>query len=65
MVDLLTTPITIEVGELSSATATDQPVIASNGDEVLNAGDFIDINATSLGSGGFGLSVQLEFTYPV
>jgi hypothetical protein len=62
---LLTTPITIDAGELSSATATQAVPITT--DPITGAGEcawgnLIAIDVTAAGTGAWGLGVILEFT---
>jgi len=57
---ILTTPITVEVGEESSLTATDQPVAVS-GELDWEQGDKIEIFLTSAGDEAAGLKLNIGY----
>ena len=59
-VDMLSTAMTIDSGELDSYYAATQPVIKTNGDEIVNAADQIKLQI-SVASTGKGLGVRLFF----
>ncbi len=60
-VDMLSTPITIDVGDLDSKDATTAPVIDTGADDVA-WGDQISIDIDVAGTGVFGLGVILDFS---
>ena len=62
-VDMLSTPITIDVNEKTSLTATTPPVINTNYDDVIT-GDLIAIDVDVAGTGAKGLGVVLSFQNP-
>lgn len=62
-VDMLSTSITIDVGEYDSQYATTSPVINTSNDDVLT-GDLIRINVDTAGTGTAGLEVTLAFQLP-
>lgn len=62
-VDMLTTPITIDVGELSSYTALTQPEIDVDNDDVVT-GDVLRVDVDGAGTSVSGLDVILTFTLP-
>lgn len=64
-VHLLETDLTIDQSTRSSDDSVSPYAIASNGDQIVSSGDHIAIRASALGSGGSGLAVQLEFSYPI
>lgn len=60
--DLLSTPVTIEDGDLTSLTATAQPVVdLSASRDVVDSGDVLSIDVDAVGSGALGLQVALTF----
>lgn len=59
-VDILSTEITIDVGEFNSYTATTQPVINLANDNVAT-GDRISVDVDIAGTGAKGLQIILEF----
>lgn len=59
-VDMLSTRITIDVGEYDSQYATTPPVIDTNNDDVLE-GDIIRVDVDVAGTGTEGLLVRLTF----
>jgi len=59
-VNMLTTPITIDVGETTSYTAATPPVIDIANDDVAT-GDLIAVNISEIGTGTRGLGVILRF----
>ncbi len=61
--DMLTTPITIDVGELNSYTASAQPVISTTYDNV-TTGDRLRVDVDVAGGGVTGLDVILTFQLP-
>lgn len=61
--NMLSTDITIDVGETNSKTAATPPVINTGADDVLWA-DFIGINVDSAGTGARGLGVDMTFALP-
>lgn len=58
--DMLTTPISIDVSELSSFTAATPPVIDTSNRQV-SLGDLIAIDIDAAGTGAKGLGVMLTF----
>ena len=59
-VDMLTTKLSIDVGELHSKDAATQPVVDTANDDVL-WGNYIRIDVDSAGTGAKGLEVKLYF----
>jgi hypothetical protein len=59
-VNMLTTPITIDVGETTSYTAATPPVIDTANDDVAT-GDLVTVNVPTNGTGAKGLGVILRF----
>jgi len=59
-VNMLTTPITIDVGEKTSYTAVTPPVIDTANDDVAT-GDLVTITVPTNGTGAKGLGVILRF----
>ena len=62
-VDMLSTPITIDVNEYNSYSAVTSPVINNTYDDVAT-GDRLGINLTAAGTGAKGLTVILTFKKP-
>ena len=62
-VDMLSTQITIDVGEFASYTAETQPVIDTTKDDVVT-GDVLRIDVKGAGTGTKGLHVVLTFRLP-
>jgi len=62
-VDMLSTQITIDVGEFASYTAATQPVIDTTKDDVVT-GDVLRIDVKGAGTGTKGLHVVLTFRLP-
>jgi hypothetical protein len=63
--DMLTTPITIDAGEKTSATAATAAVIDTANDDVATGDDIrIDIDQVGSTTAGNGLTVLLTFTQP-
>lgn len=58
--DMLTTPLTIDEGEVDSTTAVSQPVINTSNDDLLEA-DQIHIDVDAAGDGALGVIVTLKF----
>lgn len=67
-IDILSTPITIDAGEISSKTAGTPPVIRTDGATPANhvhEDDVIWIDVDTVGSGSKGLGVYITFAIPL
>lgn len=63
-VDMLSTPITIDANENNSYTASTQPVIDTDNDD-LDTADVLRIDVDGAGTGTKGLQVVLTFRFPL
>jgi hypothetical protein len=59
-VDMLTTPITINEGQITSYTAATPSVIDTDHDDIATA-DLIRVDCDSAGTGAKGFGIYLEF----
>jgi hypothetical protein len=61
-VDILSTPITIDLNEKDSSTAATPPVISSNNS--VSTGDVLRIDVDAVATGTLGLEIRMVFTSP-